>query len=252
MNRFFLDPKSINGKTIHFPEDISHQILHVLRLKEGSQVEVLDNDGLVHLVRLEISADSKVVNGQLLSSTQADTEPAVAINLYFGMTNREKMEWILQKGTEIGVSSFMPFISSRTLVRKTDFNAKRQTRWEKIIREAAEQSRRGKLPVLHSPQEFLNCLSDADNQNQLSLIAWEGTNPFDDHLQKALSSFAGNAISLFVGPEGGFSEEEINQARTTGCKVVSLGLRILRMETAAIIFPALVLFALDQQCLGCK
>ncbi len=126
------------------------------------------------------------------------------------------------------------------------FNAKRQARWEKIIREAAEQSHRGRLPVLHAPQNFLVGLTDVANENRFSLIAWEGIEPSENGLKKILSSYSGSSIALFVGPEGGFSLEEINQAKIAGCQVISLGRRILRMETAAIIFPALVLFALNE------
>jgi 16S rRNA (uracil1498-N3)-methyltransferase len=246
MNRFFVNPQAIKVQTVLFPEDVSHQILHVLRLHTDDQVEVLDNTGLIYLVGLKIDPESRIVNGIILSSQKADTEPDVTVDLYFGMTSRDKMEWILQKGTEIGVSSFQPFISSRTLVQKVDLSPKRQARWERIIREAAEQSHRGKLPVLSSLQKYRDSLATVDYDAQLSLIAWEGFDPGERELKSRLETFSGASIALFVGPEGGFSEEEIDQARSAGCQVVSLGRRILRMETAAIVFPALVLFSLNK------
>lgn len=246
MNRFFLNPKCINESSVQFPEDIRHQIVNVLRLKSGDRVAVLDNSGQVYTVSLVIDTESKTVRGNIVESRNADTEPAVNVDLYFGLTHRDKMEWILQKGTEIGVGSFRPFVSSRTLVQKLALSQKRLTRWEKIIREAAEQSHRGRLPLLHSPQTFSACLADVESSDDLALIAWEGADPSEGRLKDQLSAFSGRSIALFIGPEGGFSEDEVEQAKSAGCQVVSLGKRILRMETAAIIFPALVLFTLDQ------
>jgi 16S rRNA (uracil1498-N3)-methyltransferase len=244
MNRFFVDPNCIQDQIVHFPEGISHQIRHVLRLRRGDQVEVLDNTGMIFSVSLDIDPKTGAVIGNVTESKKADTEPTVQVDLHFGMTSRDKIEWILQKGTEIGVSSFRPFISSRSLVQEHNLSQKRVTRWERIIREAAEQSHRGRLPVLYPPRDLSEALTDPDRDNYLSLIAWEGLDPSESDLKKILSTYSGGSIALFAGPEGGFSEEEIAQAEAAGCQVVSLGKRILRMETAAIVFPALVLFTI--------
>jgi 16S rRNA (uracil1498-N3)-methyltransferase len=162
------------------------------------------------------------------------------------MTSRDKFEWILQKGTEIGISEFSPFISFRTLVQSADLSEKKMARWERIIQEAAEQSHRGRLPKLNQPQEFEACLNSSAAITSLSLIAWEEEGANQVKVAQSLEGFDGSSIALYVGPEGGFSEEEIHLAKESGCRVVTLGDRILRMETAAIVFPAVVLHDLGE------
>jgi 16S rRNA (uracil1498-N3)-methyltransferase len=246
MNRFFLTKDLINNDEVHFPADVTHQILRVLRLKSDDIVHVLDNQGFIYRVILQIDAEKGRVLGTVVERTPVKTEPGVFITLYFGLTTREKTELILQKGTEIGVSAFTPVVSTRTLVQSDELTAKRRTRWESIIREAAEQSHRGRLPVLNAPQHYEVAIADAKEQHELVLIAWEGADPEQESLQKILDQAELTKIALFVGPEGGFSEEEIALARAKGCQVVSLGKRILRMETAAILLPSSVLFALGE------
>jgi 16S rRNA (uracil1498-N3)-methyltransferase len=247
MNRFFLEPYLITDERVNFPEAVEHQIISVLRLRTGNIVEVLDNQGSLYRVTLDVDVEKRSVMGQVMNKERVSTEPAVQITLCFGMTNRDKVEWILQKGTEIGISEFSPFISSRTLVQSADLSEKKLVRWARIIREAAEQSHRGRLPKLNQPQDFEACLkSSAVTGSSLSLIAWEGDDSDQMNIAQSLFGFEGSSIALYVGPEGGFSEEEISFARQAGCRVVTLGDRILRMETAAIVFPAIVLHDLGE------
>ncbi len=246
MNRFFLAKEQVNGKEVAFPSDICHQILHVLRLREGDEVRVLDNQGSAHLVRLQFDRESNRVRGKIIATKPVSTEPSAIISLCFGMTNRDKVELILQKATEVGVSAFYPFISSRTLVQRTTLSDKKFERWQRIIREAAEQSQRGRLPHLHRTMDFVECVRVVDDHYARKLVAWERA---EDSQNKRLSSMRinqGESLALFIGPEGGFSKEEIQILQDSGGEVVSLGKRILRMETAAIVFPALVLNKLGE------
>ena len=244
MNRFFLDSHLFSSDRVNFPEDIIHQIIHVLRMRTGEVVEVLDGRGFVYRVQIKIDITQKDVVGKILEKMPVTTEPKISITLCFGMTSRDKVEWILQKGTEIGVTKFSPFISTRSLVQSTDLSEKRILRWERIIREAAEQSHRGKLPSLLSPKDYEDCLEEISDQHDLSLIAWEAAETASGSLRDSITNFEGSKIALFIGPEGGFSENEIETAKKAGCWVVSLGKRILRMETAALVFPAVVLYEL--------
>ncbi len=246
MNRFFLEPYLITDKRVNFPEAVEHQIFSVLRLRSGDIVEVLDNQGYLYRVSLDVDVDKRSVMGQLMTKESVSTEPAVQITLCFGLSSRDKVEWILQKGTEIGISEFSPFISSRTLVQSEDLSEKKKARWERIIQEAAEQSHRGRLPKLNQPQEFESCLNSCAAANGLSLIAWEEEDANQVKVSQSLKGFDGSSITLFVGPEGGFSDQEIHNAKLAGCRVVTLGDRILRMETAAIVFPAVVLHDLGE------
>jgi 16S rRNA (uracil1498-N3)-methyltransferase len=244
MNRFFLDPEKIKDQQVAFSPEISHQILHVLRLQSGDEVEVLDNQGQVYLVTLEIDAERKDVKGMISHSVSAASLRQVNVSLCFAMTNREKVEWILQKGTEIGLSAFYPFVSSRTLVQSTSLSANKIERWERIIREAAEQSQRVRLPVLYQPQSLEECLSERKEDHLISLLAWEGRDDDGKSLRETVETVKTGRIALFVGPEGGFSEEEVAIAKASCCQVLSLGEGIMRMETAAIVFPSLVLYEL--------
>lgn len=244
MNRFFISPQQVHEQTVTFPKDLCHQILHVLRLKDGDTVKVLDNSGMVYVVRLGIDEERKAVAGTVLNVAASLSEPPVAVELCCGLTQRDKLEWILQKGTEVGVTAFRPFVSSRTLVQSTDLREKRRSRWEAIIREAAEQSARGRLPRLEDPVPLRAILEDRQ-PDFLRLIAWEDADPETESLVRVLHGFTGAGVQLLVGPEGGLSAEEVQAAQEQGWQVVSLGPRILRMETAAILFPALVLQQLE-------
>lgn len=248
MNRFFLPIQFIQEKQVLFPPDLTHQILNVLRLKVGDLVQVLDNQGnVLDVVLGEASKDGKLT-GWIKARTREDSEPQVKIVLFFSLTSREKVEWILQKGTETGVAAFQPFISARSIVQTHKLSDQRILRWQRIIREAAEQSHRGLLPELFSPLTLQICLKRAGKEYDLCLLAWEEAGSEGMDIRSAVSD-KGKFIkhtALFVGPEGGFTGEEVTLAESCGCQVVSLGRRILRMETAAILFPALVLYELQR------
>jgi 16S rRNA (uracil1498-N3)-methyltransferase len=214
-------------------------------LKDGDSVKVLDNSGKVYTVRLEVDEARKAVGGTVLDAAVSLSEPPFKVTLCCGLTQRDKLELILQKGTEVGVTDLRPFVSSRTLVQSTTLKDKRRNRWEAIIREAAEQSGRGRLPRLHAPVALQEIL-ESRSVNALSLIAWEDADTGAGSLTQVLKGFSGDEVQMLVGPEGGFSAEEVGAAREAGWQVVSLGPRILRMETAAILFPALVLHEIEK------
>ena len=242
-HRFFISPENYIDGRVTFPKDIHAQISRVLRLKAGDEVEVLDNQGKAFLVKLAQGPD-QIFFGAILSSRSMDTDPLIRLTLYFGLTQREKVEWILQKGTEVGVSAFQPYISRRTLAQQEGSAEKHRARWEAILREASEQSGRGQIPELFPPMKFKDALSASAADCGMVTAAWE-----DEKVQDLKAALGGNrpaSIGLFCGPEGGFDPAEINLMRTAGVQFFSLGKRILRMETAAILAPALVLYELGE------
>jgi len=182
MNRFFLKADQFSGKEVFFPPELAHQILHVLRLGEGDRVVVLDNQGQVHRVALHVPPGGRHVTGTIRETEPVTTEPGVHVSLCFGLSTRDKVEGILQKGTEIGVSAFYPFVSSRTRVQSTGLTVKKFARWVRIIREAAEQSHRGRLPVLNQPRIEPDCFSAARtgrcaHQAAAGFIYWQDDRP---------------------------------------------------------------------------
>ena len=230
MHRFFVDPQQIHGNRVEFTPEIAHQIRRVLRLQNGDNIRVLDNCGAIYEVRLILSTDA-AVSGEIQHKAAATGEPRHALTLLIGLTQREKFEWILQKGTEIGVSRFVPFISERSLIQKSEKAEKKSQRWQTILREAAEQSHRGRIPVLEEVCSFSGAIEKAAKVHPVCLIPWEeeqGTS-----LRAALAGVTeGQSLALMIGPEGGFSAAEVQFAASNTFLPVTLGKRILRMETA--------------------
>jgi 16S rRNA (uracil1498-N3)-methyltransferase len=242
-HRFFISPENFKDDRVNFPADLQAQISRVLRLRAGDEVAALDNLGNSYQARLEQEPDGSWF-GKIISSCRVDSDPRIRVTLYFGLTQREKVEWILQKGTEVGVAAFQPFISRRTLAQQPESAEKHHTRWEAILREAAEQSGRGHIPDLLKPVKLKDAIKSAVGENDLTIAAWEDETRKD--LKAVLSKQKLSYVGLFCGPEGGFDPAEIDLMQTAGVKLFSLGKRVLRMETAAILTPALVLYELGE------
>ncbi len=244
-NRFFLSPENLKNDEIVFPPDVGRQIDRVLRLKAGTHVVVLDNRGWQADVELtEVSSER--VAGRILQRAAASGEPHAHLTLYLGLTQREKFEWMLQKCTEVGAAAFVPLVTQRSLVQDGEEVERKRTRWEAILREASEQCGRGRIPELRPAVQWKVAVKDAVDSHDLALVAWEGEQTL--RLRTGLGSFhdrSASRLAILIGPEGGLSEEEINFSRAAGVKTVSLGARILRMETAAVVAAALALDVLE-------
>ncbi len=241
MQHFFLKPELIQDGVVTFPEDISRQIRNVLRLNMKSDaVIVLDNSGWEYLVQLSGRKGPNVI-GEITGKQLGRAEPKRALRLCYSLTRREKMETILQKTTEIGVNNFQPFFSSRSLVQDIHQNSARQERLTTIIREAAEQSMRSKLPELMPALSFEEMLTAAE-ECSVRLIAWEGTAIVRQFCVDMLETTKGQKaeIALVIGPEGGFSSDEVALAEKHGFQQFSLGTNTLRMETACIAGCAII------------
>ena len=239
MNRFFLPPSSIQASRVHFSEPVSHQIMQVLRLKPDARVIVLDGTGKEYLVRL-MTLSAQETQGEIESENLSAGEPKTQLTLYLCLTQREKFEWMLQKCTEVGASCFVPVISSRSLVQSAKEAANKYERWQRILQEAAEQSHRGKVPILEAPLQFEQAVKTAAQADTCKLIPWEEEQNLS--LKQALQMQPTREVCLLVGPEGGFSKEEVALAQSAGFLSVTLGRRILRMETAAVVASALVFY----------
>jgi 16S rRNA (uracil1498-N3)-methyltransferase len=244
LHRFFVNHQCFQDSKVVITDQQAHQILRVLRLRVGDSIIVLDNEGweyevvLADIVKNQIKCD-------IIDKRRAKGEPQTRITLYQSMLAREKIEWLLQKCTEVGVWRFTPVITQRSLVRNSDtVGPAKLERWQRIITEAAEQSHRGLIPEIDRPIGFAECISRLSDFD-LVLIASldEGSKP--------LGKLTGNCvkpknIALLIGPEGGFTDDEIRLACENGASAFSLGPRVLRTETAAMVASALVLYELGQ------
>ncbi len=244
MHRFFVAPEQIAHQVVRFDDDQARQMRRVLRLRPGDRVLALDGLGRQYEVTLDEVTHAGAV-GRAAPATEATGEPAVRLTLYQSLLRREKFEWVLQKGTEIGVAAFVPVITRRSLVRDAeDVTPEKLNRWRRIIKEAAEQSGRGKLPSLAAPIDFAAAEPQV-RATGIALIAWEGE--FRRLIRSVLDGReAVRDVTLFIGPEGGYEPDEIRAAESWGAVPVSLGRRILRTETAAVVGAALVLHELGE------
>ena len=246
LQHFFVDPGSISDHLVTFSKPVSHQISQVLRLNlQRDDVIILDGTGRAFLAKLNGKVD-KNVTAVIMEKLPDENEELIDLTLCFSLTKREKLEWILQKCTEIGVSKFQPFVSERSVSRSETVDENRTARWESIIREAAEQSERRKLPALLGVLGFNDLLSGpfADAQR---LMAYEAS---DINQRLRNSQLLSIPTVLLIGPEGGFTEVEAEKAISAGFKAFSLGKRILRMETACIVASSLVIDRLETKSEG--
>ena len=207
-------------------------------MQPGDRIIVLDNSGLERQVELT-QVDKNSVQGHIIAEQVNTAEPALHLTLYQGTLKGSKFEWVLQKGTELGISCFAPTICQRSIVRDAGAVAKKMARWQQIIQEAAEQSGRGKLPTLSPACSLREALTHAQSAKHI-LFPWEEAT--NTTLKQTLANLDGSHLALFIGPEGGFSAEEVQLARAQNAKIVSLGPRILRAETAALAASAAIFY----------
>ncbi len=241
-HRFFIPPNCITPPGVTLPDDVARQIRTVLRMRPGDEIIALDNSGQEYRVALT-HLDKHGVQGQIIAQQAAPGEPRLRLTLYQGTLKAQKFEWVLQKGTELGVSRFVPTVCRRSVVKEMGALAKKQPRWAQIIREAAEQSGRGKLPELAGAMPFEAALAEARRAG-LALLPWESAG--GGSLAAALAGTVPAAVALFIGPEGGFTPEEAAAAKAAGAQIVSLGPRILRAETAGLAACAAIMHHLGE------
>ena len=233
LHRFFLPLESITSERVLFPPDQARQISSVLRLRTGDRVIVLDGTGIEYVVRL--TDDGGIVEER----RQNRSEPSVTVSLYQGILKRTRLEMVLQKCTEIGVSRFVPIHTTRSVPAEP--SEPKLRRYQAIVREAAEQSGRGKIPAIGAPMTYRDALKDATQRGPV-IVPWEEAQGLT--LQESALPSA-REVGLVIGPEGGFSSEEIEDARAMGAQVITLGPRTLRAETAAIVASGLLLARLE-------
>ncbi len=242
MHRFFVPPHSIKESRVVLRGTIVHQIRDVLRMRPGDDIVLLDNSGWAQRAEL-VTIDRDAVRGRVVEKWKLETEPQTRITLYQGLLKGQKFEWVLQKGTEIGIIAFVPVMAARCVISTVnDVSAARVERWERIIVEAAEQAGRAALPHLSNAIMLPHACEQAGRAG-LALIPWEGER--SRGLREALQDVPkSKEIGLFIGPEGGFTEEEIATAQERGVIPVSLGPRILRAETAGLVAASAILYEL--------
>ena len=242
-HRFFIPPEWLTGSNAAITGPQAHQIARVLRMRPGDHVVVLDDAGWEFEVQL-LAVRPEIVKGEVVSRRPAAGEPHTRITLYQGMLKTDRFEFVLQKGTELGIVEFVPLITARTVALDRDAPGKKHARWCSIVQEAAEQSRRGRKPVLRPAMPFAQACDEVSRRAGLKLLPWEEESEVSLRgvLRAEASSGPEAAVHLFVGPEGGFSQDEVELAQGHGLLPVTLGRRILRAETAGLVAATAVLY----------
>lgn len=263
--RFFVEAGALHAGEVQIDDaDLAHQIGTVLRLRPGERVVMLDNSGWQYMVALSAVERGRVA-GTVERKELAGGEPRTKVTLYAALMRAERFEWVLQKGTELGVSAFVPLICERSTIADADaLSEHKHERWRRIIREAAEQARRGKLPRLASAVLFPAACDQAAKRGT-ALLLWEGAGaPSLRHVLQPAARHGENvaaqpaelpgmppplaapgqpfSVALFSGPEGGFSQHELETATRYGMIPVTLGPRTLRAETAPLAAIAAILY----------
>ncbi len=251
MHRFFIAPELVKemGVYLSLPKELAHQVRDVLRLSLGERLILLDNQGNEILAAVESSSRAGVIV-QLLERHAGKPVSPIRIILCQGLMKSARFEWILEKGTELGVAAFAPVLCRRSTAGLQDAGTAKIQRWQRIIQEASEQCGRATLPALLPIRPLAQVLSEIPT-GSLAIMPWEEAEgrSLRDVLAGVRMRVAGvvipQTILLFIGPEGGLTPDEIALARKNGVQVVTLGARILRAETAALTCVANVMYALE-------
>ena len=241
--RFFVPRPFDSGDFIEVDATLAHRLAKVLRLRAGAEIVLFDGSGAEARVRIEtLHGHGGTV--RVVERFDGMAEPRMRLHLYQSITKGERFEWLVEKGTEIGVARFVPLITARSVVT-TGADTSKGERWRRIAIEAAEQCGRCSVPQVDAPLAFDDALASAEG---VLLLPYESAGHTALTIQSALDDridavFALGAVSIFIGPEGGFEEVEVERARAAGAAIVTMGERVLRSETAGLVASTLVMQA---------
>ena len=232
MRRLYVPGPLQDGMELPIEGGLHQRLTRVLRLEGGDEVVLFDGSGAEWPARLGDVSKRRVV-ARLAAARRPAREPMRSLVIYQALIRPALFELVLEKGTELGVAGFVPLLSERS-ARASEASPARQERWQRVVIEAAEQSGRLSLPKIGEPASLEDALTVAPGDR---VLAWERSEAVP-----ALSGLVlGPEVSVFIGPEGGFSASEVEFARASRAQLAGLGRLILRSETAAIAAAALLL-----------
>ena len=245
MHRFFAEPGQIGEKEIVITgADVNH-IRNVLRMRADEEVLIADGQGAEYRCKLTDFGENEV-RAQILWKLDGNAELASAVTLFQGLPKSDKMDLIVQKCVELGVDRIVP-VSTKRAVVKLDAK-KEQTRlkrWNIISESAAKQSGRGVIPEVSGVMSFEKALEEAKKLDVL-LIPYERAEHMAETRRVMGEIRPGQSVGIFIGPEGGFEESEVEEAVAAGAKAITLGKRILRTETAGLAVMAMLGYLLEE------
>ncbi len=244
--RFYIEPGTLAADVVSIKGALAHRLTKVLRLHAGDEVRLFDGAGTDVVVRLD-DVRERAITCTVLERVPGPLESPTAVHLYQSITKGERFEWLVEKATEIGVARVTPLVTARAVV-KTAAEGNRIDRWRRIAVEAAEQCGRSRVPDIDAPMSFAEAVQAAPG---IVLLPYESA----DHLAPSVATvlndridelYASAAVSVLIGPEGGYEPEEVERATAAGAAIVTLGERVLRSETAGLVAVTLVMQACGQ------
>lgn len=242
---YFIQSTQITGQKIEITGDLAHHLRDVLRCRQGEIIELVDERKTRYRVSLD-QLDKRRIVAKILKKESAPEQPALFITLAQAILKGPKMDWVIQKATELGAHEILPIVTERTIARpRTEREVHQQTRWQKIAKEAAQQCGRVDIPEVKASVS-LDVLCEKPPDATHKLVLWEQEQ--DLTLKSRLAGLKpGDSIAVLVGPEGGFSPAEIGKIQKAGWIPVTLGRRILRAETAGMVVLAILQYELSDR-----
>lgn len=245
MPKFFVTSDAVRTDEIHITGDTVNHIKNVLRLGINDEITINDRQGNDYKCIIK-EIDNSCVIGTIKERYAASTEPQVEVVLFQSLIKGEKLEWVIQKSIEIGVTTIIPIETSRCIVKlesKKKTDAKVQ-RWNKIAEAAAKQSGRGIVPKVMEPITFKEALSYANEHLDAACIPYEKEK--EQSIKTFLQKSNASRVGILIGPEGGFTEDEVRMAMESSIVSVTLGPRILRSETAGLVVLANIMYEMGE------
>ena len=244
MHHFFVTPSQVEDEYIYIEgQDVNH-MKNVLRMKQGEQVGISDGNNLKYVCEVESYEEKRAVL-RILERMEADTELDSELYLFQGLPKGDKMELIVQKAVELGAHKVIPVVTKRSVVKLDEKKAAKKTeRWNSISESAAKQAGRSRIPEVGMPISFQEALKKA-SELDVVLIPYELAERMEETRRIIHSIRRGQSIGIFIGPEGGFEQEEVEAAVKCGANAVTLGRRILRTETAGLAVLSVLMFELE-------
>ena len=246
MQRFFVEPHQIDEEAhqIHITgSDVNH-ISNVLRMKTGEELWISDGSKYEYRCTIESFEPDEVLL-HIVYSQEPEYELPCRIYLFQGLPKADKMELIIQKAVELGAYEIIPVETKRCVVKLDGRkSAKKTARWQQIAESAAKQSKRMLIPDVHEVLTFREALKYAESMD-VRLVPYELARGLQETKEILAGIEPGQSVGIFIGPEGGFEEKEIEAAIEGGAKPITLGRRILRTETAGLAILSVLMFQLE-------
>jgi 16S rRNA (uracil1498-N3)-methyltransferase len=235
MPHYYISPENIIGGHFKLAGQEAHHLLDVKRCKPGDIVELFDGTGKNYSARVDSASDGEIT-GVILDEMQGH-KPVVAINLYTAVPKGERLDWLIEKAAELGVASVIPVVAARSLAKELSQN--KLDRWKRLSMAASKQCGRSDVMEISGSVPLAEAFKNL-SKSSLSIIPWETQDSGSiNGLSPQIKKF--KTINIFIGPEGGFTQHEIDSAKLSGVVPVTLGPRILRVETAGLLAAVLAM-----------